>query len=150
LAEAHSRKAVALNPNDIFAMMSRGYVLAYLGDPAAGVEQLTKALRYDPHTSHLFYEQCAEASYMLRDYEKAVEIYKSWRNPPLHSFILLAINYAQLGRMEEALAAKQTFDENCPQDADFSFYAATHVRMCKRPEDAEHWLEGYRKVGLAV
>ena len=150
LAEAHSRKAVALNPNDIFAMMSRGYVLAYLGDPAAGVGQLTKALRYDPHTSHLFYEQCAEASYMLRDYEKAVEIYKSWRNPPLHSFILLAINYAQLGRMEEALAAKQTFDENCPQDADFSFYAATHVRMCKRPEDAEHWLEGYRKVGLAV
>jgi hypothetical protein len=65
-------------------------------------------------------------------------------------YILLAVNYAQLGRMEEALAAKKTFDDNCPENADFTFYAATHVRMCKRAEDAEHWLEGYRKIGLAV
>ena len=139
---------MALNPNDIFALLSRGYVVAYLGDPAAGVEQLNKALRYDPHTPAWFYELCAEASYMLRDYEKAVEIYKRWRNPPLHAFNLLAINYAQLGRMEEAHAAKRTFDDNCPEDFDFSFYTATHVRMCKRPEDAEHWLDGYRKAGL--
>ncbi len=150
LAEAHSGKAVDLNPNDIFAMMGRGYVLAYLGDPAAGVDLLTKALRYDPHTPYVYYEQCAEASYMLRDYAKAVEIYKRWQNPPLHMYILLAINYAQLGRMEEALAAKKIFDDKCPEDADITFYAATHVRMCKLSEDAEHWLEGYRKIGLAV
>jgi TolB-like protein/Tfp pilus assembly protein PilF len=150
LADTHSAKAMALNPNDIFAMLGRGYVVAYLGDPAAGVDQLTKALRYDPHTSHLFHEQCAEASYMLRDYEKAVEIYKRWQNPPLHAFVLLAINYAQLGRMDEARAAKQFFIDSCPEGFDFSFYTATHLRMCKRPEDAEHWLEGYRKVGLAV
>ena len=124
MADAHSSKAVALNPNDIFAMLSRGYVLAYLGDPAAGVDQMTKALRYDPHTPYLFYEQCAEASYMLRDYEKAVDIYKRWRNPPLHMYILLAMNYAQLGRMDDALAAKKTFDDNCPEDADFPAYAA--------------------------
>ena len=148
LAEAHSSKAVALNPNDIFAMLSRGYVVAYLGDPAAGVEQLNKALRYDPHTPAYFYEQCAEASYMLRDYEKAIAIYKRWQNPPLHMYVLRAVNYAQLGQMEEALAAKKTFDDHRPENADFSFYAATHVRMCKRTEDAEHWLEGYRKVGL--
>ena len=48
------------------------------------------------------------------------------------------------------MAAKTTFDGRCPQDADLSFYAATHVRMCKHQEDAEHWLEGYRKIGLAV
>ena len=68
----------------------------------------------------------------------------------MHTRVLLAVNCAQLGRMEEALAAKQTFDDSCPEDFDLSFYTATHVRMCKRPEDAEHWLEGYRKIGLAV
>ncbi len=150
LAEAHSSKAVALNPNDIFAMLSRGYVVAYLGDPAAGVDLLTKALRYDPHTPAYFYEQCAEASYMLRDFENAIAIYKRWQNPPLHMYVPLAVNYAQLGNMDEAFAAKKTFDDNRPENADFTFYAATHVRMCKRTEDAEHWLEGYRKVGLAV
>ena len=25
-----------------------------------------------------------------------------------------------------------------------------HVRMCKRQEDADHWIEGYRKAGLEV
>ena len=52
--------------------------------------------------------------------------------------------------MDEARAAKQFFVNSCPEGFDFSFYTATHLRMCKRPEDAEHWLEGYRKVGLDV
>jgi TolB-like protein/class 3 adenylate cyclase len=150
LAEAHSGKAVALNRNDIFAMLGRGYVLAYLGDPAAGVDLLNRALRYDPHTPAYFHEQFAEANYMLRDYEKAIAIYKRWQSPPLHMYILLAVNCAQLGLMEEARAAKKTFDDHCPDNADFTFHTAAHLRMCKRSEDAEHWLEGYRKVGLAV
>ena len=63
-------------------------------------------------------------------------------------YIPLAVNYAQLGHMEKALAAKKTFDDNRPENVDFTFYAATHVRMCKRTEDVEHWLDGYRKAGL--
>ncbi len=150
LADAHSSKAVSLNPNDIFAMLSRGYVVSYLGDPAAGVEQLTNALRHDPHTPAYFYEYCAEAYYMLHDYEKAIEIYKRWQNPPVHMYVPLALNYAQLGRMDEARAAMQEFEHNRPEEADFASYNAMHTRMCKRANDAEHWLEGYRKVGLAV
>jgi TolB-like protein len=150
LADVHSSKAVTLNPNDLFALMSRGYVVTYLGDPAAGVEQLTRALRYDPHTPEFFHEQFAEANYMLGNYEKAVEIYTRWRNRPLHACIPLAANYAQLGRMDEARAAIKTFEDQLAEDADFTFYASTHARMCKRPEDAEHWLDGYRKIGMTT
>ena len=85
---------------------------------------------------------------MLREYHKAIDIYTRWQNPPLHMYIPLAVNYGQLDRMDEARAALNMFNENRPPDADFSFYAATHAGMCRQSEDAEHWLEGYRKIGL--
>lgn len=150
LAERHSEKAVALNPNDIFAMLIRGYVLAYLGELEAGTAQLTRALRYDPHWPEFFNELLAEASYMRKEYEKAVDTHTHWRNAPLHAYVPLAVNYAQLGLMDEARKAIAQFEDKRPEHADFAHYAATHVRMCKRQEDAEHWLEGYRKVGFAV
>lgn len=148
LADANSSKAVELNRNDIFAMLIRGYVVSYLGDPAAGVAQLNDALRYDPHTPYYFYEQCAEANYMLRDYERAIEIYNRWQNPPAHMHILLAVNYAQSGQMDKANAAMAAFGEKHPEIFDYTSFSSTHVRMCKRAKDAEHWLDGYRKVGL--
>ena len=55
---------------------------------------------------------------------------------------------AQLNRMEEAGAARLSFEAGHSGGADLEFYAATHAAMCRRPEDAAHWLEGYRKAGL--
>ncbi len=37
-----------------------------------------------------------------------------------------------------------------PAEADFAYYLAAHVRLCKRQEDADHWVEGYRKAGFEV
>jgi tetratricopeptide (TPR) repeat protein len=144
----HSQKALSINPNDLAALLNRGFIEAYTGDALGGVEHLVEALRYNPQAPDYFKEPLAEAYYMLRDYEKAIEIYRRWQNPPIHMYTHLAACYAQLGRMDEAQAAAATFKEGCPPDADFDFYAAAHARLCKYSEDAEHWLEGYRKAGL--
>ena len=85
---------------------------------------------------------------MLRDYKKAVAIYERWQNPPVHMYTHLAACYAQLGRMEEAVRVTKIFEENRPKGSDFSYYATAHARLCKRSEDADHWLQGYRKAGL--
>lgn len=87
---------------------------------------------------------------MLHHYEEAVAVYRRWENPPLHMYILLALNYAQLGRMDAAAEAMARFADRRPESVDFALYAATHVRVCKRQEDREHWLEGYRKVCFGV
>jgi adenylate cyclase len=150
LAMSHSEKSLALNPNDIFALCSRGLIVAYSGEPEVAVELLREAFRYDPMMPEIFRENLAEAFYLMRDYENALVEYKRWQNPSHHTFTHIAACYAQLGRQDEAAAAAQVFEKNSPPDADFASYAKAHARLCKRAEDSEHWLEGYRKAGLMV
>ncbi|MEM7227100.1 MAG: CDC27 family protein, partial [Pseudomonadota bacterium] len=148
LAMRHSDRALALNPNFVNAMVSRGFLEAYTGKPALGADILVKAFALDPHRPDYDYELLAESYYLMRDYERAVEIYARWRNPPPHMYAQLAACHAQLGHLDEARAAVETFHEKRPKDSDFDFYAAAHARLCLRPEDAEHWMDGYRKAGL--
>lgn len=148
LAQTHADNAVALNSNAMGALLIRGFISSYSGRPREGVEQLREALAHDPLAPDYEYEVLAETYYLLREYENAIEIYQRWRNPPVHMYTHLAACYAQLNRLDKACRAAETFEENRPKGSDFSFYATAHARLCKQPEDAEHWLEGYRKAGL--
>ena len=148
LAKTHADKALVLNPNDIRAIFSYGFVTACLGDLAEGLRWLSEAERLDPHALGYNLEIQAETHYLLRDYESALAIYTRWLNPPLHAYTHLTACYVQLGRMEEARSAAAAYERDRPADADFARYAAAHRKIYKRGEDAEHWMDGYRKAGL--
>jgi adenylate cyclase len=148
LARVHCDKAMALNPNDISALILQGSLIAYTGNPMEGVRLLNVALGRDPLAPDFYFEDLAEAYYMLRDYEKAISIFRRWQDPPVHTYTHLAACYAQQGRMDAAFEAANKFNESRPEGSDFAFYAAAHARLCERREDADHWLEGYRKAGL--
>ena len=60
----------------------------------------------------------------------------------------LAAAYAQNGQPEEAKAALETCLRELPEGYDIAVIFRQQLRMCAKPEDAEHWLEGYRKAGL--
>ena len=124
--------------------------MSYLGDPAAGAASIRQALKYDPHAPDYYHELLAEVSYMCGDYENAVNIYKRWKNPPAHMYVPLAICLAQLDRQDEADAAFEFVTTNSSADFDVLQFVRSHIAMCRRPEDAEHWLEGYRKIGIPV
>jgi tetratricopeptide (TPR) repeat protein len=85
---------------------------------------------------------------MLGKYEDAIELYQQWQNPPVHMLTHLAACYAQLGQMDYARRAVEEFERNRPANSDFQFYANAHARLCKKIEDANHWLGGYQKARL--
>ena len=148
LASLHSEKALALNPNDFSALVTSGFITAYLGDHERGIDRMPEALAHDPLAPDNLSEDLAEAYYMRGEYEKTIEIYQRWQNPPVHMYTHLAACYAQLDRWDDVQRVVAIFRKECPKDADFASYAAAHARICKRPEDADHWLDGYRKAGL--
>ena len=150
LARSHVERAVAINPNDIWARHAYGIILTYCGEPSDGAKWMVETQRLDPHPPDFLLEMLAECRYLLGEYEALIEIYTRWQNPPLHMYTQLAAAYAQLDRMDESRAAFETYQRLRPPDADFAYYLAAHMRLCKRQEDADHWLEGYRKAGFDV
>ncbi len=148
IARGHADRAIAINPNDIWARHAYGFMLTYSGEPQAAEEWLVDTLRLDPRPPEFWREILAECHYMLGKYEAAIEIYTRWQNPPFHMYTQLAAAYAQLGRMDEARAAFETYERLRSPDADFAYSLAAHMRLCIRQEDADLWAEGYRKAGF--
>ncbi len=147
-AHTHIKLALQLNPNDVITMGLYGFVLACEGDAAEGWRWLAKAREMDPQYNPFAWESEAEVLFQLCDYEAALEIYRNLQNPPPHTYTHMAACYAHLGRMEEAHKAAAQFWSLCSEEVNFPRYAANHARICKRQEDADNWIEGYRKAGL--
>lgn len=148
LAEDHSSKAVALNPNDYLAIYARGTALTYAGHMNAGLMWLEKAMRLDPLASNQDLEVVIECHYMRHAYLDAIKIFKQWQSAPFYMYDVLAVCYAQLGRLEDAADARDIWLSDQPDGYKFNDTLETHMNMCKRQEDRDHWLEGYRKAGL--
>jgi adenylate cyclase len=150
LARHHIVRAIELNPNDYLVMYFAGIVLAYLGDYEEGLEWLHKISRHDPLGGDSIREHYFDVYYMTGCYEDAIGTFRGWHHPPSHMYLQLAATYAQLGRVDEMGTAMAQHEKTQPPGFDPVQVAQAHARLCARREDREHWLEGYRKAGLAV
>jgi len=148
LARQHIERAISLNPNDGEVIASAVFVLNYLGDQEAGLRWNKIQSRHDPISSDGYRENAIDLYYMARRYEDAIAVYRGWRNPPLQLHVEIAAAYAQNGQPEEAKAAMETYRRERPEGYDVAAVFRHQFRQCAKPEDAEHWREGYRKVGL--
>ena len=150
LARQHMERAISLNPNDGEVMASAVFVLNYLGDQEEGLRWDRIRARHDPVSSDGYRENTVDLYYMARRYEDAIAVFRGWRNPPFHMLLELAAAYAQNGQPEEAKAAYDHYLRELPDGYDTAATIRVHLRQCAKPEDAEHWREGYRKLGLDV
>jgi adenylate cyclase len=150
LAEYHMDKAIVLNPNDFIVMADAGMVKAYQGDYDGAVIWINKATQNDPYSADAYREAYFEAHFLGGQYERALEQLVGWRSPPVGNYLDKAAALALLGRTEEAHEAVRQFELVRPEGWDMVDYVRAVTRMCARPEDAERWLEGYRKAGLEV
>jgi adenylate cyclase len=146
-AVAEFERAMALNPN--FSEWRFAEVLIYAGDPGRAIETVERHMRLDPFYAPLAAGWLGLAHYMLKQYAQALpglrECASRAPNLPLgHS--CLAATYAQLGDIEKARAAAAEVLRIMPKWTIQG--VAVPLNPCKRPEDAEHFLDGLRKAGL--
>ena len=65
-------------------------------------------------------------------------------------YLAQAAALAQLDRIEEAEEAVQQFEKYRPEGCNVVAVMQAYARMCARSDDADRWLEGFRKAGLEI
>ena len=151
LALQHADRAYALNPNDYSVLQIMGEVLNYSGRMQEALEWYDRSQRIEPYAPDDTRLDCiCDTYYMLRQYEKVVQIHSVYQNVPAFLHVILAVSLAQLGRLDESRAAMVKFHEKRLPGQDPVKLGRIQAKLCSRPEDQELWLEGYRKAGIEV
>jgi adenylate cyclase len=140
--------AIALNANDPWGYVSKGFHLMVSGHHAEAREPLVNALRLDPRgpIAPLIWHLPAVSCYFERDYEAAEaaarQVTREYPEFP-RPRITAAAALGQLGRSDEARAMLQTSSEMLRPILNFISVKPLNYR----PEDYDHLLDGLRKAG---
>jgi adenylate cyclase len=156
-SEIHLRRALTLNPNDANAAAYFGLLLVYLGRWEEGLDWITKAKRLNPFPPANYHWYQGIALYSAHEFEQAIQAVKQIRVLDRWHHGLLAMCYAQLGRMDETGVEIAQFLEPPEHDAtatsgaltaDILELALERVNRYRIKADRDHFLDGLRKAGL--
>jgi TolB-like protein/class 3 adenylate cyclase len=134
-----------LDPNHADAWAMRSDLLTMSGRATEAIEHVGRALRLNPRPPGWYYWMLGQAQYVLRDYASAVQ---TLRRPETHrttSRRTLAASLAQLGRVDDARREGQLFMMSNPY---FTIRQWADSQPFRDEEIRQHFVDGYRKVGL--
>jgi len=152
LARQHLKRAMALNPNSVAVLADWAMLQAYTGDPEGAIETFHRAVRLDPFSEETIRKEiAAESYYMLRKYRESIAVLEQMLKLPIfYHHQQIAIALAQLGETEAAERHMAQYRASLPPSYDEKLLFESHIRLCERDEDREHWRQGYRLIGMEV
>jgi adenylate cyclase len=145
LAEFHSERSLALNPNDAMAVIYRGGLLRWLGRGEESVEWYRKAMRLNPYHPNWYWNAMAHALHSAGLYAEALDAYGRVTEPPSFHHAYVAACHAELGEREKARADAELALETKP---DFTVSGWGRRLPYKNAADLQRFLDGFRKAGL--
>ena len=149
-AQATLERALALNPHDAEIIYRCGITTNYQGDPMEALQWFSKAMRLNPYYPDSWLEGLMEAYYISRQYHKALEMMKKYRDPPFHLFIQMAAIYVQLDLTDDARKSLEMFEQARPDDFDSKVFITASLNVFRLQEHRDLWLEGYHKAGVGL
>ena len=147
-AIASAAKAVDLGPNDAEARINLARVLTYAGSLQEAIEQADQALRLNPKPPPTFLFTAGWALFLDRQYERATQLLERGLNAVSTShagLLFLAMNYAELGRVE---AAKAVIDRYLKINTSWSLAGERAYNFHQRNEYSARQRAALRKAGL--
>jgi len=145
-----SDKALALNPNYALALITRGNVHIYTGEPTKAIPYIERGMRLDPDPHNGQYVHFLGTAYFVAgEFETAATCFRDriTINPTTDfSRALLASALGHLGRPEEARQVWQELKEINPRYSSTDHFAQLPF---KDSADADKLADGLRKAGLS-
>jgi len=153
-AIAEAEKMLALSPNSVDGLVTLGRALIKAGRFDEGLEIVKKAARLDPKGSEYgwYHYRIGEAQYHAEQYSEAAESFKAYteRYPNEEwGYLYLAATYGQMGHLDEARNALDTF-EDIRSRSDHEPYILADINnwTFKYDADRERLREGLRRAGV--
>jgi tetratricopeptide (TPR) repeat protein len=146
-------RAIVLDANDPVAYLAMARALIWAGSPAEAADSIKKAMRLDPHYPPVYLVILGWAQFNMERFEEAAATLEqaTKRNPDNEwGFIYLAATYGQLGRVQEAKSAIETFNGLRAKAGWSRPYTLQHLRGWdfKEQTDRERLREGLRQAGV--
>jgi TolB-like protein/Tfp pilus assembly protein PilF len=141
-------RAISLNPMDGATAAFMGMLIAYSGDWERGCALSDKGCQLNPNHPGWYRYPAWHDSYRKKDYRKALDLAFQLNAPQnYYTHAVLAMCYAQLGRMEEARKALRDMLALKPNYAEVA--RELHGRWIQ-PDLVEQLMDGLRKAGLEI
>jgi TolB-like protein len=145
-----TERALALNPNMVWAWLFSGWVKVWIGEPETAIERFAHAMRLNPQDPLFFQMQAgtALAHFFAGRYDEASALAETaMRDQP--NFVLgwgtMAASGALAGRTEEAHKAMAGLRHLAPE---LRLSNLKDLLTLRRPADIAKWEEGLRRAGL--
>jgi adenylate cyclase len=130
-SEHHLGRALALNPNDPRLVVQRGINLTMLGDPAAAIPWIERAMRIDPFSADRYYLDLVRALFMAERAPDAIAILQRTPGAGYEHCVWLAACCATAGdraaarqAAEQIVALRPGFSISAYVDAGFAWKLA--------------------------
>ena len=141
-------RAISLNPMDGATAAFMGMLIAYSGDWECGCALSDKGCQLNPNHPGWYCYPAWHDSYRKKDYRKALDLAFQLNAPQnYYTHAVLAMCYAQLGRMEEARKALRDMLALKPNYAEVA--RELHGRWIQS-DLVEQLMDGLRKAGLEI
>ena len=143
-----AERAISLNPMDGATAAFMGMLIAYSGDWERGCALSDKGCQLNPNHPGWYCYPAWHDAYRKKDYRKALDLAFRLNAPQnYYTHAVLAMCYAQLGRMEEARKALRDMLALKPNYAEVA--RELHGRWIQ-PDLVEQLMDGLRKAGLEI
>jgi TolB-like protein len=143
-----AERAVSLNPMDGATAAFMGMLIAYAGDWERGCALSDTGCQLNPNHPGWYRYPAWHDAYRKKEYRKALDVALRLNAPQnYYTHAVLAICYAQLGRMEEAHKALRDMLALKPNYAEVA--RELHGRWID-PDLVEQLMDGLRKAGLEI
>ena len=149
-ASAAIRKSLALNPNLAGALLTRGEMTIYSGQPEKGIPDIERALRFDPGLRHLALQFMGMAHLLMGNFETAELMFQERLLLATNTDFGRAMLAATLGHLGDVSQAQQVWRDLMKIKPDYS--SEEHLGRMFFPGFSDNGIvaEGLAKAGLTL
>ncbi len=142
-------RALSLNPNYALALNARGIVHIYTGEPVKAIPYIERAMRLDPAFQQQYLHFLGTARFVMGDYQTAADLFRDRISVNPTSDVSRAFLASALGHLGHSDGARQSWRELKEINPNYS--PVDHIGRLpfRDPREAEKFIDGLRKAGLA-